>query len=150
MAPPINQINDIISKVQNQINVNNDKSSAIDDSHSKRFTITPNPISHFELPSQPSHKQSLETGRVDLTKADGNKADLPNETVLQGHGQFFKNMACACSKYMKKAATHLTSRVYRDGVSRRLFVARDTFSPKREKLPIVIVSLDGVFGYYDE
>lgn len=51
---------------------------------------------------------------------------------------------------MKKAATNLTSRIYREGVSRRLFVASNTLTTKRERLPIIIISLDGVLGYYDE
>ena len=31
-----------------------------------------------------------------------------------------------------------------------MFVAKETFSAKRSKLPIIIISLDGVFGYFDE
>lgn len=50
----------------------------------------------------------------------------------------------------QKHITHLTSSKYREGISQRLFVAKDTFSQKRSKLPIAIISLDGVFGYFDE
>ena len=31
-----------------------------------------------------------------------------------------------------------------------MLVARETFSPKRAKLPILVLNLDGVLGYFDE
>lgn len=44
----------------------------------------------------------------------------------------------------------MTPRKYRDGVSSRVLVAKETFSAKRAKLPILVVNLDGVLGYWDE
>jgi hypothetical protein len=44
----------------------------------------------------------------------------------------------------------MTPHKYRNGISTRLLVARETFAAKRAKLPILIMNLDGVIGYFDE
>jgi hypothetical protein len=44
----------------------------------------------------------------------------------------------------------MTCRRYREGASTRLLVAKDTFLPKRLKLPVLVISLDGALGYFDE
>ena len=44
----------------------------------------------------------------------------------------------------------MTPHKYRNGVSTRLLVARETFIAKRAKLPILVINLDGVLGYFDE
>ena len=60
-------------------------------------------------------------------------------------------MAPACSKYYKsKNNSRMTPHKYRNGISTRLLVARETFAAKRAKLPILVMNLDGVLGYFDE
>ena len=45
----------------------------------------------------------------------------------------------------------MTARKYKEGISTRLMVARETINnTSRQKLPILIVNLDGVIGYFDE
>jgi len=44
----------------------------------------------------------------------------------------------------------MTPHKYRNGVSTRILVAKETFAPKRAKLPVLVFNLDGVFGYFDE
>jgi hypothetical protein len=45
----------------------------------------------------------------------------------------------------------MTARKYREGVSTRLMVARETLSnTNRQKFPLLIFNLDGVTGYWDE
>jgi hypothetical protein len=40
---------------------------------------------------------------------------------------------------------------YREGVSIRLLVARETLrSQARQKLPIIMIMIDGVIGFWDE
>ena len=57
----------------------------------------------------------------------------------------------ACTKYYKsKNNTRMTRHKYRNGVSTRLLVAKETFQPKRAKLPIMILNLDGTLGFFDE
>lgn len=60
-------------------------------------------------------------------------------------------MAPACTKYYKsKNNSRMTPHKYRNGVSTRLLVAKETFAPKRAKLPVLVLNLDGVMGYFDE
>ena len=42
----------------------------------------------------------------------------------------------------------LTQPVYMDGVSRRLLIAKDW--QDRRQLPLIVIDLDGVFGFWDE
>ena len=73
------------------------------------------------------------------------------EASLGQHGMFMKNLVPACSKYYKsKNNSRMTPYKYRNGISTRLLVARETFTPKRAKLPILVINLDGVLGYFDE
>ena len=45
----------------------------------------------------------------------------------------------------------MTARKYREGVSTRLMVGKETLSSRpRQKLPILIINLNGVTGYFDE
>ena len=45
----------------------------------------------------------------------------------------------------------MTARKYLEGVSTRIMVAKETLkNTSRSKLPILIVNLDGIFGYFDE
>jgi hypothetical protein len=45
----------------------------------------------------------------------------------------------------------MTARKYREGVSTRLMVAKETLNnSNRQKLPLLIVNIDGVTGYWDE
>ena len=44
----------------------------------------------------------------------------------------------------------MTPHKYRNGISTRLLVAKETFAQKRAKLPILVINLDGVLGYFDE
>jgi len=45
----------------------------------------------------------------------------------------------------------MTARKYIEGGSIRLMVAKETLSSKpRQKLPIIIVNLNGTIGYFDE
>jgi hypothetical protein len=43
----------------------------------------------------------------------------------------------------------MTSYKYKEGLSKRLLVAKDALSLARNQLPILIVNLEGVFGYFD-
>lgn len=45
----------------------------------------------------------------------------------------------------------MTASKYREGVSTRLLVAKETLNnPLRNKLPLIIINLDGTIGYFDE
>jgi len=44
----------------------------------------------------------------------------------------------------------MTPHKYRNGISTRLLVAKETFAPKRAKLPVLILNIDGALGYFDE
>lgn len=45
----------------------------------------------------------------------------------------------------------MTAYKYREGVSTRLLVAKETLNnPLRNKLPLIIINLDGTIGYFDE
>ena len=44
----------------------------------------------------------------------------------------------------------MTPYKYKNGISNRLLVAKETFAPKRAKLPILVLNIDGVLGYFDE
>ena len=44
----------------------------------------------------------------------------------------------------------MTPYKYKSGVSSRLLVAKETFAAKRAKLPIMVINIDGVIGYFDE
>ena len=73
------------------------------------------------------------------------------EPSLGQHGMFVKTLAPACTKYYKsKNNTRMTRHKYRNGVSTRLLVAKETFQPKRAKLPILVINLDGTLGFFDE
>ena len=62
-----------------------------------------------------------------------------------------KQLNSVCTKYFKsKNNSRMTRHKYRDNISNRLHVARETFNPKRLKLPILVINLDGVLGYFDE
>ena len=62
-----------------------------------------------------------------------------------------KLLNSCCTKYYKaKNNSRMTRHKYRDNISNRLFVAKETFTPKRLKLPILVLNLDGVLGYFDE
>ena len=81
----------------------------------------------------------------------GAASNLGQEASLGQHGMFMKNLVPACTKYYKsKNNSRMTPHKYRNGISTRLLVARETFSPKRAKLPILVLNLDGVLGYFDE
>ena len=62
-----------------------------------------------------------------------------------------KQLTTCCLKYFKKKnISRMTPRRYRDGVSTRILVAKETFGPKRVKLPVLLLNLDGGLGYWDE
>lgn len=62
-----------------------------------------------------------------------------------------KQLNSVCTKYFKcKNNSRMTKHRYRDNISNRLLVARETFSQKRLKLPILVLNIDGVLGYFDE
>ena len=62
-----------------------------------------------------------------------------------------KQLTTCCLKYFKKKnISRMTGRRYRDGVSTRLLVAKETFGAKRVKLPVLLLNLDGGLGYWDE
>lgn len=62
-----------------------------------------------------------------------------------------KNLVPACTKYYKsKNNSRMTPYKYRNGISNRLLVAKETFAAKRAKLPILVINIDGVMGYFDE
>lgn len=44
----------------------------------------------------------------------------------------------------------MTPHKYRNGISTRLLVAKETFAPKRAKLPVLILNIDGALGFFDE
>lgn len=45
----------------------------------------------------------------------------------------------------------MTAFRYREGESIRLMVAKETLTSKtRSRLPIIIINIDGVTGYFDE
>jgi hypothetical protein len=45
----------------------------------------------------------------------------------------------------------MTAYKYKQGVSTRLMVARETLkSIQRQKLPLLILNLDGIIGFFDE
>lgn len=44
----------------------------------------------------------------------------------------------------------MTPHKYRNGISTRLLVGKETFQAKRAKLPILVINLDGVLGFFDE
>ena len=91
-------------------------------------------------------RQSTNTN---VTAQEG--AAAGNEPSLAQHGLFAKSVVPACTKYYKsKNNTRMTPHKYRNGISTRLLVGKETFSPKRAKLPILVVNLDGVLGYFDE
>ena len=80
-----------------------------------------------------------------------NTVNLGDEPTLAQHGIFMKQLSSACTKYFKKKNnSRMTRHKYRDNISNRLFVAKETFSAKRIKLPIIVMNLDGVLGYFDE
>ena len=55
------------------------------------------------------------------------------------------------TKYYKaKNNSRMTRHKYGDSISNRLFVAKETFNPKRLKLPVLVLNIDGVLGYFDE
>ena len=57
----------------------------------------------------------------------------------------------ACTKYYKsKNNSRMTPHKYRNGISTRLLVGKETFMPKRAKLPILILNIDGALGFFDE
>jgi len=35
------------------------------------------------------------------------------------------------------------------GVSKRILVAKETLTPQRAKLPVLIIDLDGTIGFFD-
>lgn len=59
-------------------------------------------------------------------------------------------MSCCHSYRQKKRLSLMTPRKYKDGFSIRLFVAKETLKPSRMKLPVLLINLDGVIGYFDE
>ena len=74
-----------------------------------------------------------------------------SEPTLASHGLFAKTLVPACIKYYKsKNNSRMTPYKYKNGISNRLLVAKETFSPKRAKLPILVINIDGVIGYFDE
>ena len=99
-----------------------------------------------------------QTSQDKREKMEEPPAEVANLTVenltpqaLNSHGAFFKQLTCACHKYAKqKKIADLTAKIYRQGVSQRLFVGKDAFAKKRSKLPILVIGLDGVMGYFDE
>ena len=44
----------------------------------------------------------------------------------------------------------MTPYKYKNGISNRLLVAKETFSAKRAKLPVMMLNIDGVLGHFDE
>ena len=73
------------------------------------------------------------------------------ELNLGQHGLFSKQIVPACTKYFKsKNNSRMTPHRYRNGISSRLLVAKETFQAKRAKLPIMMLNIDGVLGYFDE
>jgi hypothetical protein len=74
-----------------------------------------------------------------------------NQSLSQ-HGTLLKsNPGSCCQKYyVKKNNSRMTPFLYRNGVSMRLLVSKETFMKKRSKLPILIINIDGALGYFDE
>ena len=74
--------------------------------------------------------------------------------MLTQFGNVLKNILCPCLKdgySHKKKISSMTARKYREGLSTRLMVAKETLtSRQRQKLPILIINLNGVTGYLDE
>jgi hypothetical protein len=45
----------------------------------------------------------------------------------------------------------MTAYKYKEGISTRLMVARETLkSTQRQRLPLLILNLDGIIGFFDE
>jgi hypothetical protein len=44
----------------------------------------------------------------------------------------------------------MTAYKYKEGISTRLLVAKETLTNRRVNLPILIINLDGIIGYFDE
>lgn len=59
---------------------------------------------------------------------------------------------CVQSGYtQRKNIAQMTARKYGDGMSQRILVAKETLKNQdRQKLPIIILNLDGIVGYFDE
>lgn len=52
---------------------------------------------------------------------------------------------------MKKASVpDWSSKIYRNGLSRRILVAKETLHKTRSTKPLLIVHLEGTIGFYDE
>jgi len=84
-----------------------------------------------------------------------NEKNVIDSKILTMYGTVQKNiLICPCVNlgYTKrKNISSMTARKYQEGISTRLLVARETLkSSYRAKLPIIIVNLDGVTGYFDE
>jgi hypothetical protein len=43
----------------------------------------------------------------------------------------------------------MTGHKYKNGLSKRILVAKETLSKPRLSLPVLILDLDGVLGYFD-
>ena len=88
-------------------------------------------------------KKSEKSRKVCFTKSD----------FLSEFGKIIKQALCPISQSgysTRKRFAGMTAHKYGDGESRRLLVARETLKQTRNKLPIVIITVDGVIGYWDE
>ena len=85
------------------------------------------------------------------SKPSGAAQAQGEDTSLTAFGALQKQPTSPCLKYFKKKnISRMTPRRYRDGVSTRILVAKETFLPKRQKLPVLLLNLDGALGYWDE
>ena len=70
------------------------------------------------------------------------------------YGNIQKYLVCPCAVlgYSQTALnSQMTAPKYKMGLSRRVLVAQETLVNKyRQKLPVLVLNLDGVIGHWDE
>ena len=119
--------------------------------------------SQHDMLAKPGLQGSAQTGGVvglgPATARAGGPVPKPSgvaqppgeDCSLTAFGVLQKQPTSPCLKYLtKKNISRMTPRRYRDGVSTRILVAKETFLPKRQKLPVLLLNLDGALGYWDE
>jgi len=82
------------------------------------------------------------------------KQDETPSRPLEHLGTIFKNLYCPCAQlgyHRKRRVKSMTAHRYREGKSTRIMVAKETLqSSLRHKLPLILINLDGITGYFDE